>query len=212
MQRLSTRALGIETMLVTCLLGGGCGGGSGKTNGADSGTLAGGAGSTGGAGGVDANHTGDAMGPAVDCSYLPCLASAVMTVAGCQPSDTCTSQTMTSGAVVHCFDNEVTIIVNNPMVGVVIIGVKQAGNTCYSVESDSTPALPNAATVEYRDGNNNTMVTIYTDDTGTHAECPGASGAFDIPPGSACMTAISALGGLTPGTACIHDSAGDCLY
>jgi hypothetical protein len=65
---------------------------------------------------------------------------------------------------------------------------------------------------EYRDGNNNIMVTIYTDDTGTHAECPGASGAFDIPPGSACMTAISALGGLTPGTACIHDSAGDCLY
>jgi hypothetical protein len=119
MQRLSTRALGIETMLVTCLLGGGCGGGSGKTSGADSGTLAGGAGSTGGAGGVDANHTGDAMGPAVDCSYLPCLASAVRTVAGCQPSDTCTSQTMTSGAVVHCFDNEVTIIVNNPMVGVV---------------------------------------------------------------------------------------------
>jgi len=100
---------------------------------------------------------------------------------------------MTWGAVVHCFDNGITIITDVPVGGASVMGVKKDGNPCYAVESDSSPALPNSATVEYRDANNDLMVTVYTSDTGTAAECPGTDVAFTVPTGSTCMTAITGV-------------------
>jgi hypothetical protein len=161
---------------------------------------------------TDANRASDLSALAIDCSYLPCLASAVSTVTGCQPSRTCTYQTMTWGAVVHCFDNGITTMTDVPGSGTSVMGVKKDGNPCYAVESDSSPALPNSATVEYRDANNDLMVTVYTSDTGTAAECPGTDVAFTVPTGSTCMTAITALGGLTPESSCLNASEGDCYY
>jgi hypothetical protein len=159
---------------------------------------------------IDANAAGDTA--AIDCPYLPCLAAAVSAVTGCRPSQTCTYQTMTTGAVVRCFDNGITVIIHNPSASLVVMGVKKDGNFCYGVDSASTSGSP-ANSLTYRDANNETVVTIFTDDSGaTHGMCPNANVSFTVSPGTACMAAIVALGGISPGSACLDATAGDCRY
>jgi hypothetical protein len=161
---------------------------------------------------TDANAASDT---AIDCPYLPCLTAAVSAVAGCQPSHTCTSQMTTSGAVVSCFDNGITVIVHNlsdiSSTNLVVIGVKKNGTFCYGMDSASTSGA--AATLTYRDANNQTVVTVFTDDSGaTHAMCPDSNISFTVSPGSACMAAVVALGGITPASACLDVKPGDCSY
>jgi hypothetical protein len=214
--RASAGAGGVLCLVMLGLaLGPACGGHSSSLRDASAAASTGGAGGSGqlgsGGAGSDANGAGDAA-LAVGCSYLPCLATAVSTVAGCQPSDTCTYQTTTTGAVVRCFSNGLTVILHTPAAGMAVMGVKKDGSFCYGVDSVGTSGSL-AVTVTYRDGNNETMITVFTDDAGaTHAECPGASGSFSISPTSPCMTAIAALGGITPASACAHASEDDCRY
>ena len=182
----------------------GAGGASGNGSSGD------GASPTNGAGGTGGDTAGDAA--AIDCSYLPCLATAVSVVAGCRPSQTCTYQTMTTGSVVRCFDNGLTVIMHTPAANMVVMGVKKDGTFCYGVDSVGTSGSP-AVTVTYRDGTNATMATVFIDDTGsTSVECPNATGAFTISPSNPCRAAVASLGGVTPGSACVNASAGDCSY
>jgi hypothetical protein len=191
-----------------------CGGSS--SSGHDTGSAG-----TGGSGLSDAgaSPTGGAGGPsgaladaaAINCSYVPCLATAVSVVAGCRPSQTCTYQTMPPEAVVRCFDNGLTIIVHNPVANMVVMGVKKDGNFCYGV--DSVGSGSPAVTVTYRDGSNATMLTVFIDDAGeTNVLCPEATGSFTISPSNPCMAAVASLGGVTPGSACVNASEGDCSY
>jgi len=163
---------------------------------------------------ADATNAGDVAALAANCAYLPCLASAASTVAGCQPSSTCTYQTMTTtGAVVRCFDNGVTVIMNYPAAGMVVMGVKKAGAFCYGVDSINPSGAPNGGSVTYRDSNNYTAITIFADDAGgLHALCPDSNVSYSISPASSCMAAISSLGGITPGSACLYASESDCRY
>jgi hypothetical protein len=170
---------------------------------------------TAGTGGTsnDANAAGDTA--AIDCPYLPCLTAAVSAVDRCQPSHTCTSQMTTSGAVVSCFDNGITVIVHNlsntSSTNLVVMGVKKNGTFCYGMDSASTSGA--AATLTYRDANNQTVITVFTDDSGaTHAMCPDSNVSFTVSPGSACMAAVVALGGITPASACLDVRPGDCSY
>jgi len=184
--------------------------GTGGTSGSDS--LGADGSATGGGRGTSIDTISADDAAAIDCSYLPCLAAAVSTVAGCRPSQTCTYQTMTTGAVVRCFENGLTVITHTPSAGLVIMGVKKDGTFCYGVDSATTSGS-SASTVTYRDSGNATMVTIYTSASGaTHAECPNAAGSFTVPPGSACMSAVTALGGTSPGSACLDATEGDCRY
>ena len=155
--------------------------------------------------------TGD-VALAVDCSLLPCLTSAVSTVAACQPSHTCTYQGVANQSIVHCFDNGITIIRQNSAADTAMMGVKKAGSPCYALEYQNSAAQPNAGTLEYRDGNNALMVTIFANGQETRAQCPGSDTIVTVPPDSTCMSAISVLGGLMPASACVQGSLGDCQY
>jgi len=188
----------------------GAGAGAGGAGG--NGLSGAGASPTGGVGGTggDTNTVGDAA--TIDCSYVPCLATAASVVAGCRPSQTCTYQTMPPEAVVRCFDNGLTVITHNPAANMVVMGVKKDDTFCYGADSTGTSGS-SAVTVTYRDGSNATMATVFIDDTGTtNVLCPNATVAFTISPNNPCMTAVASLGGVTPGSACTNASAGDCRY